>query len=324
MIACFSPLKILLLAPLVLYGFSQYSHAQDPPEEAPPGVIIERDLDFLGADRTEKLDLYRGEGSTADDRLPAVVIIHGGGWAKGDKYRMREYVSGTSLAKAGYVAVSINYETRSKKRWPNNLHDCKNAVRWLRKNFETLGVDPDRIGVIGGSAGGHLALMVAYTGDHADLSPEAPYPDVSDKVSACVNMYGITNLMTRKVAADDGTPTEELKGHRLFKESREDDPEKWKLASPVNYISKDSPPTLTFHGTKDSVVDRDQAQELHDKLVEAGADSTLQMVKNAGHAWPLKTKKFDFTGDMVSFFDSHLKGEANAGAEKADSKPTAD
>ena len=317
MIASQTFLKTLLLVQLVLCGLCQKSSAQDPPAKAPPGVVIEKDLDFLGADREEKLDLYRPKKSTSDDRLPAVVIIHGGGWAKGDKYRMREYVSGTSLAKAGYVAVSINYQTKAKKRWPNNLHDCKNAVRWLRTNSETLGVDPDRIGVIGGSAGGHLALMVAYTGDDPELSPKAPYPDVSDKVLACVNMYGITNLATRKVAEDDGTPTDELKTHRLFKESLEEAPEKWKLASPVTHITGDSPPTLTFHGTKDHVVDRDQAKELHAKLVEAGVDSTLRMVKGARHAWPLKTKDFDFSGDMVSFFNSHLKA---AGKPKAKRK----
>ena len=286
-----------------------HANAEDAPDEAPPGVTIERDLAFLEPGRVEKLDLYRPEGSSDEDRLPAVVIIHGGGWVKGDKNGMREYVSGTSLAKAGYVAISINYETAKGKRWPNNLHDCKNAVRWLRKNAETLGVDPDRIGVIGGSAGGHLALMVAYTGDEPDLSPTTPYPEISDTVSACVNMYGITNLLTRKVAEKDGTPTAELKSHRLFKETREENPELWKMASPVSYVTENVPPTLTFHGTKDKIVDRDQAKELDAKLRKAGADSTLRMIEKAGHAWPLKTDDFDLTGEMVAFFDKHLKGE---------------
>ncbi|MDQ8190669.1 sulfatase-like hydrolase/transferase [Roseibacillus persicicus] len=304
------------LAPLLLLLLSPLSLAKDPPAEAPPGVEIQRDLSFLSPDREEKLDLYQPENHTADERLPAVVIIHGGGWTSGDKNRMREYVTGTSLAKAGYLAISINYETRAGKCWPNNLHDCKNAVRWLRKNADTLGVDSDRIGVIGGSAGGHLALMVAYTGDHPKLSPTTPYPGISDKVSACVDMYGITNLLTRQYTEKDGTPNGKLKGHRLFKEEREEAPAKWRNASPVNYINAQTPPTLIFHGTEDATVDRDQSKELHALLQKAGVDSTLRMIEGADHAWPLQTKDFDLRGEMVAFFDKHLK---KASVEKATS-----
>ena len=275
--------------------------------ESPEGVTIKRDLNFLAPDRTEKLDLYQPASHVASDRRPAVVIIHGGGWVKGDKGREREIVTGTMLANAGYVAVSINYETRLGKRWPNNLHDCKNAVRWLRKNANELGVDPKRIGVIGGSAGGHLALMVAYTGDHPKLSPDQPYPGISDRVSVCVDMYGITNLLTRRLTLKDGTPTDELKDHRLFKYSREEKPIKWRNASPVSYVNENSPPTLILHGMKDTTVDRDQSKELYRLLQDCGVESELKMIDNAGHAWPLKTDKFDFRPDVVAFFDKHLK-----------------
>ncbi|MFC7337786.1 sulfatase-like hydrolase/transferase [Haloferula chungangensis] len=279
---------------------------KEAPSEAPPGVSIRRDVSFLAPGREEKLDLYEPSERPDGSKLPAVVIIHGGGWVNGDKGRVREYVTGTSLAKAGYLCISINYELKAGKRWPNNLHDCKNAVRWLRVNADKLGVDPERIGVIGGSAGGHLALMVAYTGDDERLSPKQPYPGVSDKVGACVDMYGITNLLTRRETEKDGTPNEVLKGHRLFPESREEMPEKWRLASPVNHVDKNSPPTLIYHGTADEVVDRDQSKELHDVLQAAGVDSTLRMIKGAGHAWPLRTKDFDLTGEVIEFFNKSL------------------
>ena len=179
-------------------------------------------------------------------------------------------------------------------------------MRWLRVNAEKLGVDADRIGVIGGSAGGHLALMVAYTGDNERFSPKEPYPGVSDRVNACVDMYGITNLLTRKETKKDGTPTEVLKDQRLFSGSREKMPAKWRNASPVSHISKDSPPTLIYHGTADNVVDRDQSKELHQALQAAGVESTLRMIEGAGHAWPLRTKDFDFTGEVIAFFNKHL------------------
>ena len=283
----------------------------------PPGVVIERDIEFLAADREEKLDLYRPEKNESGELRPAVVIIHGGGWAKGDKGREREFVSAAMLAKAGYVAISINYQTRKGKRWPGNLHDCKNAVRWLRKNAAELGVDGSRIGVIGGSAGGHLALMVAYTGDDPKLSPQDLYPGISDKVSACVDMYGITNLLTRQVADKAGKPTGELKEHRLFSKKRDEAPAKWRNASPVTYVDQNSPPTLIIHGTKDTVVDRDQSKELYGVLQKAGVESELHMEKDAGHAWPLKTKDFDLRPKVLAFFDKHLKSSAPTATKKA-------
>ncbi|MFZ9937286.1 MAG: alpha/beta hydrolase fold domain-containing protein, partial [Luteolibacter sp.] len=209
--------------------------------------------------------------------------------------------------KAGYVCVSVEYWKGTKERWPTNLQDCKNAVRWLRVNAARLQVDPARIGVIGGSAGGHLALMVAYTPGNREIDPNPLYPGIPDHVSACVDMYGISNLLTRQGTDDSGKPDGKLRDTKLFPESREAAPEKWKLASPVTHIRRDSPPTLILHGTHDTTVDRGQSAELHEALTRAGVESTLIMVKGANHAWPLKTSKFDHTGDVVRFFDRHLK-----------------
>lgn len=291
---------LLLLGPLAA------SAPQANPPAAPPGVAIERDLHYLSPGRTEKLDLYQPAERPPQTRSPAVVIIHGGGWTGGDKAGTREFITGTTLARAGYVCVSINYWLKTRGRWPANLHDCKNAVRWLRVNAERLQVDPGRIGVIGGSAGGHLALMVAYTGDDPRFAPPAPYPGVSDRVNACVDMYGVANLLTRKQTKPDGTPLEELKGHALFPESREQDPAKWRLASPVSHVTPKSPPTLILHGTADNVVDRDQSRELERVLRAAGVEVTLRMVEGATHAWPIQTKDFDLRPEVTAFFDRHL------------------
>lgn len=298
--------SISTLAVLIAFSFPAVLSAQDE-FEVPAGVVVKRDVTFLPADRKEKLDLYRPATIEVGKKLPAVVIIHGGGWVKGDKSREREFVTGVALAQANYVAISINYETRKRKRWPGNLRDCKNAVRWLRTNAPELQVDSDQIGVIGGSAGGHLALMVAYTGDHPRLSPNDLYPGVSDKVSACVDMYGITNLLTRKVTDSKGNPTDELKGNNLLKKDREKGPAMWRNASPVTYVDKNSPPTLILHGTRDPVVDRDQSKELYAALQEADVPSELKMIEGAKHAWALKTDKFDLRPKVVDFFNQHLK-----------------
>jgi acetyl esterase/lipase len=293
----------------LLWISAMCSLCQITAQSVPAGVVLEKDLTYLAPGREEKLDLYQPAGRAPEVRSPAVVIIHGGGWIQGDKAAEREFITATTLAKAGYVCISIEYWKKEKGRWPTNLQDCKNAVRWLRVNAARLQIDPEKIGVIGGSAGGHLALMVAYTAGHADLDPGPLYPGVSDQVFACVNMYGISNLLTRQGTDASGKPNGKLSDTRLLKESRDAAPEKWKAASPVSYIQKSTPPTLTLHGSNDTTVDRDQSAELDRKLIAAGAESKLIMVEGANHAWPLKTSKFDYTGEVVGFFDRHLKGK---------------
>lgn len=163
----------------------------------PPGVAIERDVTYLEPTRAEKLDLYMPTARAPAVRSPAVIAIHGGGWTGGDKARPREYMTCTTLALAGYVCVSIEYAKDGEGRWPQNVKDAKNAVRWLRVNAARLQVDAAHIGVIGGSAGGHLAMMVAYTAGLTGLEPEGPYPGIDGRVQACVDMYGPSNLLTR-------------------------------------------------------------------------------------------------------------------------------
>lgn len=274
---------------------------------APPGVAIQKDVPYLAPERAEKLDLYLPADRPAGVRSPAIVIIHGGGWSSGDKARQREFVSGTTFAQAGYVAVSIEYMKEAGKRWPLNLHDCKNAVRWLRVNADRLQIDAAHIGVIGGSAGGHLALMVAYTTGVKELEPDGPYPRVSDRVQAVVDMYGVTNLLTRQATEKNGTPNGQLRDAGLFPDKRGEHVERWRLASPVFHVRKDSPPTLILHGTADATVDRDQSYELAKRLEEVGVPHRLMMLPGIGHTFALLDKGVDVRADVVGFFDRCLK-----------------
>ncbi|MBM3858099.1 MAG: alpha/beta hydrolase [Verrucomicrobia bacterium] len=160
----------------------------------PPDVRLERDIPYLGPDRNEKADLYLPAKIPAGRRIPAVVIIHGGGWTGGDKAAARELNIGGTLASNGYAALSINYRLGPKDNrllaWPQNLHDCKTAVRWLRANADRYQLDAAHIGVIGGSAGGHLSAMVGVTQPRDGLEPQDPYGDVPSSVSCVVDMYG--------------------------------------------------------------------------------------------------------------------------------------
>jgi acetyl esterase/lipase len=281
---------------------------------APEGVIIEQDVAYLPPDRAEKLDIYLPKSRGANVRSPAVLIIHGGGFTGGDKAASREFNIGTTLAKAGYVCASVNYSLAEAKRWPQNVLDCKNAVRFLRKNADKYQIDSDHIGAIGGSAGGHLSLMVAYTSDIAALEPNDLYPGVSDRISAVVDMYGPTDFATRRKTDAEGNPIGEplLSATAFLTESYAQNPELWKLMSPVSHVNAKSPPTLILHGTKDTTVDRDQSKELDAKLKAAGVEHQLLFVEGAGHTfdlekWGKKPLSTDLRPVVTAFFDKHLK-----------------
>jgi acetyl esterase/lipase len=276
-------LAVLLLP--VCFPLQAEENTSISPFASSPQVEVRGDISFLASARTEKLDLYLPKSRKAGEKSPAVLLIHGGGWKEGDKRQAREIEFGMTLAKNGFVAASINYALRSDGKFPLNLQDCKNGVRYLRAHADELGIDPNRISVMGGSAGGHLALLVAYTGDQSNLAPSQPYPGVSDKVLSVVDFYGVSNLATRKETDPSGKP---LKIEPLDSTTQSifgSTPQDWKKASPVTYVKRDVPPTLILHGKKDTTVDSDQSQELADALKKAGANYEIIWLPNAPHSF---------------------------------------
>jgi acetyl esterase/lipase len=280
--------------------------SRDTKAAAPAGdVRIEGNVAFLGAGRTETLDLYLPGNAKGGKRFPAVVIIHGGGWFTGDKGARRERNIGMTLARAGYVCASINYRLAAKKDtnftrhlstvWPVNLHDCKTAVRFLRKYADRYYIDSRRIGAIGGSAGGHLTAMLGLTASGDGLDPIAPYGEISCRVQAIVPMYGVHDLVARS------------KEMKLWKTLSASQRKLCRAASPVTYASNDDPPTLILHGTADTTVPMRQSQLLHEALRKAGVPSTLVIVKDAPHSFHLQPRQRDLRPLVIDFFDKHLK-----------------
>lgn len=273
----------LALAALLLPVSFPLQAEENPPSS--PQVEVRGDISFLTPDRFEKLDLYLPKKRNAGEKSPAVLLIHGGGWKEGDKRQAREIEFGTTLAENGFVAASINYALRSAGKFPINLQDCKNGIRFLRAHVDELGIDPNRISVMGGSAGGHLALLVAYTADQPSLAPSQPYPAVSDKVACVIDFYGISNLATRKEIDPHGKPLGlkpmDATIQSIFGSTQQD----WKKASPITYVKRDVPPTLILHGKKDTTVDSDQSQELADALKKAGATYEIIWLPNAPHSF---------------------------------------
>jgi acetyl esterase/lipase len=277
---------------MALAGLALVTVAMRAPAQTP--VRIEKDVDYLGADRAEKCDLYLPADPPAGKRFPAVVIIHGGGFTGGDKGAAREQNIGNTLAANGYVGMSINYvlAAAGKPTWPQNLHECKTAVRWLRKNAERLHVDPNRIGTIGGSAGGHLATMLALTGPDAKLDPAGPYGEYSCRVRCAVDLYGPAEL-TKPTAMIAGTP--------------EQAPDLYKQASPITHATKDDPPVLILHGTADKTVPYQQSELLASVLKKVGIKHELMLIEGAPHTFHLQPKQQDLRPVVLGFFDQHLK-----------------
>lgn len=282
---------------------------------AEPRYQVLADQTFLAPERKEKLDLYLPTPPPEGKLSPALVWIHGGGWKGGTKNESRaKNICGTA-ATAGYVAVSIDY-LLGEGAWPTNIEDCKNAVRFLRANAAKYRIDPNRIAVAGGSAGGHLALMVALTAGKDGLEPAAPYPGVSSAVRCVVNFYGITNLLTRKRnAADNGkeSATQALMASSMAvfgAKSAED--AVLRIASPVTHVTKNSVPMMTLHGKADPTVDYPQAEELDRVAKERGANHELVLLDKIGHTFDLQTwaKKplpRDLRPEFLAFLEKNMK-----------------
>lgn len=298
--------RVLLCTVALL--LTQSLRAQTAPSKtatapAAAGVRIEQNVAYLEAGRSERADLYQPPANPTAPPYPGIVIIHGGGWTGGDKGAAREINIGTTLAAHGYVCLSINYAlaTPANPTFPQNIHDCKQAVRWLRKNAERLQLDPAHIGAIGGSAGGHLTALLAVTGPDAGLDP-AEDPEYSCRVQAAVPLY------PHCAAAWEGeTPLQVYNNLPMFTQNKATAPQLWDSALPIKHLSADDPPMLILHGTADTTTPLNQSTRLHEAALTKGLNCQLIIVENAPHSFHLQPAQRDLRPDVLAFFNRHLK-----------------
>ena len=267
------------------------------PPEIPAEVRVERDVTYLSEDRKEKADIYSPAANSTDQRHAAVLLMHGGGFNDGDKAKGREVQMAVELAKHGYVCMSINYKLWNKgiksPTWPRSLLDAKTAVRWLRTNAERLKIDPERIAAFGNSAGGNLAAMLATTTPADGLEPDAPFAGVSTQVSCAIDFYGALDLGN-------------YHDMRMFQQTRTENPEVYRKASPLTYVRAGGAPLLIVHGTADETVPVSQAQTMAAALVKAGAEHQLVIVPDAPHTFALVSSKKDFRPLVFGFLAKYL------------------
>jgi acetyl esterase/lipase len=283
--------SLLLLA----FCFTFTLRAADLP--IPADVSFERGIEYANPDNQHlQLDLARPTSGSGP--FPAVLCIHGGGFRAGTREGFDNLC--LTLAQNGFVAATITYRLAPKYQFPAAIHDCKAAVRWLRLNSEKYHIDPKRIGVTGGSAGGHLAQFLGVTAGVKEFEGDQN-PGPSSAVSCVVNLYGpsdFTKSYGKSVDAHDVLPLwlgGNLEQARL----------RHIQASPLNWVTPDAAPTLLIHGTDDKYVAYEQAVWMRDRLHACGVEVQLLTMEGAGHGFKgADAEKAEKT--LIDFFKTHL------------------
>lgn len=295
---------------LVCGGAFAQTKAAPPAFTLPAGIRMEKDISYVPeGDAAQKLDLYLPE-KAAEKPLPLIVHIHGGGWMGGSKFPCG--VAGMVLK--GYAVASVEYRFSQKAKFPAQIQDCQAAVRWLRAHAKDYNLDIEHVGVVGGSAGGHLSALVGTAGGKNAFPKIGGNEEQSDRVQAVCDIFGPSDFSTvvQQAAEDKNVknifefntpkdPYSELIGTKL------DDKEKADAVSPVHYLSKDNPPFLILHGTHDTLVPYAQSVEFADALKAKGVETWLQTLPGAGHGGPAFGKPAVIQL-MQNFFDKYLKG----------------
>jgi acetyl esterase/lipase len=248
----------------------------------------------------QHLQLNLALPTQAAEKRPAVLCIHGGGFRAGKRERWDALCK--QLADRGYVAATVTYRLAPKYQFPAAVHDVKAAVRWLRANADKYQIDPDRIGVVGDSAGGHLAQFLGVTSNVPQFEGEGGNAQQSSRVTCVVNYYGpsdFTKSYGKSVDAAEVLPL--WLGGDVTQERR-----KHILASPLYWVTPAAAPTLLLHGTEDKYVNHEQAVWIHDRLQAAEVPVELVTLQGAGHGFKgedaARAEKA-----MLDFFDKQLK-----------------
>ena len=268
------------------------------------GIRIEKNIAYAGTDNPRQaLDLALPEKRATDRPLAVIAYIHGGGWRQGSKDGGLNRL-GAYLATGRYAGVSIGYRLSGEAKWPQQLYDCKAAIRWLKANSKKYGLDPKRIAVYGTSAGGHLVAMLGVTGNNKELEGDlGPYKDYSGSVAAVLDYFGPTqfllmNSKPSKIDHDAPRSPESL----LIGGAIQENKEKTLHAAPMSYISKKACPFLIVHGTKDMAVPFHQSEILDKALDKLEVESILIRVEGGGHG--VRGTPLDKLG--LAFLEKHF------------------
>ena len=262
--------------------------------QTPPGVVMSEEMIAAYPEHTVTLVIYTPEKPGV---YPAILDIHGGGWKdrqiESDKPMMGR------LAARGFVTALVSYRVSSEAKYPAALHDAKAAVRYLRANAARLKVDPRRIGVMGGSAGGHLSGLLAMTSGLPEFDGPGGNPEQSSAVQACIVMAA-----TQDLPASNALKTNE-NAIAFFGATYAEKPELYAQASPITHVRAGVPPTIFIEGEKDTL--KIGRAEMQEKLRALGIEMALHTLKDAPHPFWMSEPWLGETVEIASaFFKKHL------------------
>lgn len=277
--------------------------------QTPAEVMIKKDIIYGHAGGVDlKMDVGQpvGEGP-----FPVILFFHGGGWQQGDKSHMHKWIR--QVVASGYVGVSVGYRFAPGFKWPSQVHDAKAAVRYLRAHSKELKIDPARMGAMGESAGGYLALMLGVTAARDNLEGEGGNPEYSSRVQAVVSYVSAADFTLPGLELSPEMEAAMQKYYqKSLKEVRTDftgatGPEDpiLKRISVVTYVDKEDAPVLMFYGDSDPIVSIEHAYQLQRALDKVHVPNELVIVKGGGHGWTGKPEE-ETTRQMLEYFNRKL------------------
>jgi len=281
----------------VLGGLNLIDYKDYPPSD---DVEEHNDIVYKTVDSLDlKIDIYNKVGHTGD--APLIIFIHGGSWSGGDKRDYKLYT--IPFAQKGYITASVQYRLSSVAKFPAQLLDVNDAIKFLKRNAADYHIDASKIILVGGSAGGHLVLLSAYS--NLDQFNKNGADGVTAEVQGVVDIYGPTDFTI-----------EDLRLHssitKLMGKTYDEDIEAYENASPINYVSKNVPPTLIFHGTLDNLVPVSQSDTLNSKLEAASVSVSYHRIDGWPHAMDVSVEVNDYLKYyMEDFFKKYAPKNKN-------------
>lgn len=299
-----APLGYYFKIPTILAVYSGLESLIDRTLPVPDGVQEFKNIEYKNINgKSLQLDLYKPAQMT--ETAPLLVFIHGGGWKSGQRADYLVYL--THFAKLGYVTATLSYRLIGDAPYPACAEDITDAVGWLFDHAADYNYDPDRIALIGGSAGSHLAMLAGYGWKKPAANPDNLKLDstaiqkVNHKIKAVVEIYGPVNLTT-EYARNHPTVT------GLMSRPYSEIPELYRQASPITYVDKNSPPTLILQGTADELIPMSQAEALRDKLDSLGVPCVYKPLQGWPHTMDMVKRVNDyFKVTLNDFFEEYLK-----------------
>ena len=269
----------------VTLSISRFFLGEGQSPTAAPETVTYSDVGAQGL----QMDVYRAAETATAQLVPAIVVVHGGSWNAGNKSDFAHW--NHWLSRQGFTVFDIQYRLAPQPNWREATGDVKTAVAWVKRHAAHYNVDPHRLALLGRSAGGHLALLAAYTPNDPALPP-GDHSDANTRVRAVISLYGPTDLTW---GYNNPAHPDVVNGPRTLRRFLGGDPASlpdiYTEASPISHVGAQTPPTLLFHGERDLLVGPQHARRLSAKLTAAHAAFQAVYIPYALHGFD-----FDING----------------------------